>query len=1025
MTDEMIKIAGSLSNALPNPHSAQIRARAEQKIKDIPLPDLDTMTHEEIHQQFHELRVKQAEAEIRNEQMRIQLEDIDAQAALFRIVTENMLDLVALTDMEGYYLFAGQSHAILGYEPAFLTGKNVMDFVHPEDLPGIQNEFAEFVASGLPRRVEYRYRCIDGSYIWLETLGKFITDENCLPKKIVFSSRNTSERKQAEEELRKSLTRYDELVANVPVGVYVFWIRANGHVEFEYVSNRWCEIHQIKREDVLADAAKVNNLVHPDDRDTFLLRNQESYRKRIPFSWEGRFLLGDGKCRWLHIKSTPFVFDNGDIRWFGVTSDITERKLAEEALRENTTRARRQRDAIARIFLDPLFVSGHLLKAFDALTEGAAGALQLSQASIWLFSEDGLCLECLAQFVCQKEEHRRSTVGNIVDVAGYIEALRRKGRIVAEVKGNDWRIASIVESNGPPLQPFYTLIDTAILLKGQVIGAVSLVHVGEKRLWHPDEEAFAATIAAMAAQAIANSERKQLLITLKDREKQYRELFDNAPVGIFQITEAGRFLTANPEYARLAGYADPAHLMSRVTDIAAQLYVDPKERERYQAYLRRHGQAKNYQVELKRSNGERFWASMNTRVRHDPLHGVVYDGFLIDINEFKRSEAEREKLHEQLNQAQKLESVGRLAGGVAHDFNNMLGVILGHTEMALTQTDPAKPLYASLEAVHQAGQRSAALTQQLLAFARKQTVAPKVIDLNEALEGMLKMLRRLIGEDIDLLWKPGRNLPPVNIDPSQIDQILVNLCVNARDAIAGQGKITIATYSKTLDEAHCPDATGALPGEYILLQVSDDGCGMDQKTLSHIFEPFFTTKEQGKGTGLGLASVFGMVKQNNGFINVNSEPGQGAAFTIYLPAYAVKSAATVENTLEQPAEHGNETILLVEDEPAILKMATMMLEMLGYTVVAATSPGEAIRLAHAYRGRLDLVMTDVVMPEMNGRELAGHLFSHCPDLKCLFMSGHTANVIVHDGVLDDGVHFIQKPFSMKDVGTKLREVLEG
>jgi len=395
-----------------------------------------------------------------------------------------------------------------------------------------------------------------------------------------------------------------------------------------------------------------------------------------------------------------------------------------------------------------------------------------------------------------------------------------------------------------------------------------------------------------------------------------------------------------------------------------------------------------------------------------------------DITEIIRAEAEREKLQDQLNQAQKMESVGRLAGGVAHDFNNMLGVILGHTEMVLEEIDPGSRLYAQLRSVHQAGERSADLTRQLLAFARKQTIAPRVIDLNDTVEGMLNMLRRLIGEDIDLLWQPGRHLQPVKIDPSQIDQLLANLCVNARDAIDGVGKITIETDAKTFDEGYCHDHLDSLPGDYILLEVSDDGCGMDKKTQSHIFEPFFTTKEQGQGTGLGLASIYGIVKQNNGFINVYSEPDQGTTFKIYLPVYGAKSAGAEEKASDLAVEHGKETILLVEDEPAILKMITTMLEKLDYTVVAAGTPGEAIRLAHEYEGQIDLLMTDVVMPEMNGRELAGNLLSHYPDLKRLFMSGYTANVIAHHGVLDEGVYFIQKPFSKKDLGGKLREVLE-
>ncbi|MFN2355874.1 MAG: ATP-binding protein, partial [Desulfopila sp.] len=338
--------------------------------------------------------------------------------------------------------------------------------------------------------------------------------------------------------------------------------------------------------------------------------------------------------------------------------------------------------------------------------------------------------------------------------------------------------------------------------------------------------------------------------------------------------------------------------------------------------------------------------------------------------------------------------------------------------------DPSAPLYANLHAVQQAAEHSADLTRQLLAFARKQAIAPKVINLNKTVEGMLKILHRLIGEGIDLLWKPGGNLAPVKMDSSQINQILANLCINARDAITGMGKITIETDVVSLDEAYCAEHAGFVPGKYVLLAVSDNGCGMDQEIISHLFEPFFTTKEQGKGTGLGLASVYGAVKQNNGFINAYSEPGQGTTFRIYLPQYQVSTSRHADKATSKPIAGESETILLVEDEPAILHMATMMLERLGYVVIAAKTPGEATRLAHEHRGTIDLLMTDVVMPEMNGRDLAKNLIATYPGIKRLFMSGYTADVIAHHGVLDEGVHFIQKPFSSKDLGAKLREILE-
>ena len=285
------------------------------------------------------------------------------------------------------------------------------------------------------------------------------------------------------------------------------------------------------------------------------------------------------------------------------------------------------------------------------------------------------------------------------------------------------------------------------------------------------------------------------------------------------------------------------------------------------------------------------------------------------------------------------------------------------------------------------------------------------------------MLRRLIGEDIDLAWLPGAEVWPVKIDPGQVDQILANLCVNARDAISDVGKITIETGKAIFDDAYCADHAGFVPGEFVLLAVSDDGSGMTPETLDKIFEPFFTTKDVNKGTGLGLATVYGIVKQNNGFINVYSEPEKGTTFRIYLPRHETEAKQIRKKAPAAPDARGSETILLVEDEPAILKMTTKMLELLGYTVLGASTPGEAIRLAREHSGEIHLLMTDVVMPEMNGRDLARNLLALYPNLKRLFMSGYTANVIAHHGVLDEGVHFIQKPFARQELASKVRKAL--
>ncbi len=390
----------------------------------------------------------------------------------------------------------------------------------------------------------------------------------------------------------------------------------------------------------------------------------------------------------------------------------------------------------------------------------------------------------------------------------------------------------------------------------------------------------------------------------------------------------------------------------------------------------------------------------------------------------KRAEEARVKLQAQFNQAQKMESIGRLAGGVAHDFNNMLGIILGYTEMALNRVAPSDPLHTELSEIFNAAKRSADITGQLLAFARKQTVTPRVLALNEAVEGMFKMLHRLIGENIDLIWIPQADLWPIKMDISQINQILVNLCVNARDAIVYEGKIVVETKNVTLDAEYCANHAGCVPGEYVSLVVRDNGCGMDKETLDNLFEPFFTTKDLGKGTGLGMATVYGIVSQNNGFILVHSEVNQGAIFTIYLPRYTEKTELLPKKDATPPAGRDHETILLVEDETVMLNMTKEMLQLHGYTVLAAATPGEAIELAERHAGKIHLLISDVIMPEMNGRDMSQRLLAMHPDLKLLFMSGYTADIIAYQGVLAPGVNFIQKPFLTQDLATKVREVLE-
>jgi len=503
--------------------------------------------------------------------------------------------------------------------------------------------------------------------------------------------------------------------------------------------------------------------------------------------------------------------------------------------------------------------------------------------------------------------------------------------------------------------------------------------------------------------------------------ERYMDLYDFAPVGYITISEQGVILEANLTAATLLSRARSALIHKGLAGFI--LKEDQDIFYLHRKSLVEAGTPQECELRMVNPAGQIFWAHLTAVVLPCDT-GPVCRIIISNITEQKRSEEENKRLQAQLIQAQKMESVGRLAGGVAHDFNNMLTVILGYTQAAMGEMDPSEPLYDDLQEVLNSAQRSADLTKQLLTFARKQIIEPIVLNLNKTIKQMITLLQRLIGEDIEIIWKAAEKLWAVKMDPSQIDQILANLCVNARDVIQNVGKIIIETGMKRFDPAYCAQHPGFVPGDFVLLTVSDDGCGMDKETLNNLFEPFFTTKETGKGTGLGLATVYGIVKQNSGFINVYSEPGQGSTFKIYLPRYtAMDEPLTIDLSMES-APRGNETILLVEDEPSILKLTRRILERLGYAVIPAATPGEATRLAHEHAGKIHLLITDVVMPGMNGRDLAGQLSACYPDIKLLFMSGYTADIIAHMGVLDEAVAFIQKPFSKDDLAVKVRKVLD-
>ena len=500
-------------------------------------------------------------------------------------------------------------------------------------------------------------------------------------------------------------------------------------------------------------------------------------------------------------------------------------------------------------------------------------------------------------------------------------------------------------------------------------------------------------------------------------ERRYHELFDGAPVGLIRCLPDGRILAANAATARITGFPSVAALLDANV---ADLYAEVSDRARVIGALERGETLQDLEIQGRRRDGVLIWVSVNVRPVKDAA-GVTrhYEWSLADITE-------RRQLESQLRQAQKMEAVGLLAGGVAHDFNNLLTVIGGRCYLMLDKLGPDDALRREVELVRGAAERAARLTHQLLAFSRKQVLEPRVLDLNETVTGIEPLLRRLIGEHIEISVTRGAGLGRVKADAGQLEQVILNLAVNARDAMPQGGRLVLETANVTLDERAARRAHDLAPGSYVVLSVTDSGHGMDEATRAQIFEPFFTTKEVGKGTGLGLATVYGIVKQSGGFIEVESEPGRGASFKVYLPR--VEEAVALGELAKAPGTRlrGSETVLLVEDDESLRTLAREILTVQGYAVLEAASPRAALRLHQTHAGRIDLLLTDVVMPEMNGRQLAHHLKIARPDMAVLFMSGYTGAALAESGGAAEFTgSLLQKPFTPDGLSRRVRDVLDG
>jgi PAS domain S-box-containing protein len=512
------------------------------------------------------------------------------------------------------------------------------------------------------------------------------------------------------------------------------------------------------------------------------------------------------------------------------------------------------------------------------------------------------------------------------------------------------------------------------------------------------------------------TDRKLLEDQLLQAQQKYRDIVENAAVGIFQSTPEGGYISVNPAMANMLGYDSPQDLVASITDITQQVYVDPESHEELKRTAREQGVATNFECQGYRKDGSKMWFCAN--IRAISQNGVVvrYEGMNEDVTQ-------RKLLEDQLRQAQKMEAVGQLAGGIAHDFNNTLSIITGYSDLLRMRLPVGDPSHRHAEEITKAGRRAGALIRQLLAFSRKQVIQPVVLDLNAATREFEKMVHHLIGEDIEITFKRSPDLERVKMDPGQVEQILMNLAVNARDAMPRGGRLCIETANVELDETYARQNVHVTPGSYVMLSVSDTGCGMDKETQLHIFEPFFTTKEAGKGTGLGLSTVYGIAKQNAGYIRAFSALGKGTTFRVYLPRLGDAAKLSLPPQAVETIHPATETVLVVEDEEPLRMLARICLESNGYSVLDAPNAAAALKLAKKHRGRIDLLLTDVVMPGMSGRELAKRLTSQQRGVKVLYMSGYNNVLIDHQGILDPDTALLEKPFTLHSLLIQVYKVL--
>jgi PAS domain S-box-containing protein len=738
----------------------------------------------------------------------------------------------------------------------------------------------------------------------------------------------------------------------------------------------------------------IDALIFPADRAAEAQWIAQCLQRGEPLTLETQRRCKDGTLLDVCVSSAPLIIDGKTVAFYAIYRDISERKRA-EALSSALYRIAEKASAAQD------------LQQFFAAIHGIVDELMCARNFSIAIHDPESELLSFPYFV---DEHESAPAPG-KPTLGLVEYVLRTGEpllATPEIAEHLRQRGEIELTTPPPLQ----WLGVPLKVNQRIFGAVVLKSYSPNTRFRERDKDVLALVAQQLAAAIDRKRNEQ---ALRRSEVRYRSLVQTAVYGIYRSSLEGRFLDVNPALIGMLGYNDAIEVLA--LDPQKDVFVVPAEYNRLVEEFRRNGRMDGFEVRWKRKDGNTITVRISGRaVAGGDEPSNVLEAIAEDITE-------RRVLEDQFRQSQKMEAVGRLAGGIAHDFNNLLMVISGYTEVLLYHLSPGHPLHAKAEAIQQASDRATTLTRQLLAFSRKQLLELKVIDVNAIVADMERLLRPLIGEDIELTTSLAPNIGCTRADAGQLEQVIMNLVVNAKDAMPSGGKICIRTASVTLDDSYRPENTFIKNGPYVMISVSDSGQGMDRETQARIFEPFFTTKEKNKGTGLGLSTVYGIIKQSGGYVFVQSELGRGTVFTIYFPRTDEPSEAHGATPISHQAIGGSETALLVEDEDSVRQLVRETLESRGYHLLEAANGKDALALAAAYPDPIHLVITDVVMPGLSGHELAQQLLAARPTLKVLYLSGYAQEAFSTPAAAEAQKTFLQKPFTLQSLTRKVREIL--